>query len=147
MWYILTKKTLKSFVDHCERSLPSLHRYWNLKIITETLPVMTTHWEHSIKEKNIMIWWLLMWKLALGRVLTKNKIDDHNTDLLTDVPLLNKNYILVRCDDGNTDLLMFIDFVTNIGWSKKDDALNHFWWLVLLYLDLHHLFGPLLLML
>ena len=56
-----------------------------------------------------------MWKLALGRVLTKNKIDDHNTYLLTDVPLLNKNEILVRCDDGNTDLLMFIDFVTNIG--------------------------------
>ena len=88
-----------------------------------------------------------MWKLALGRVLTKNKIDDHNTDLLTDVPLLNKNDILVRCDDGSTDLLMFIDFVTNIGWSKKDDALNNLWWLELLYLDLHHLFGPLLLML
>ena len=56
-----------------------------------------------------------MWKLVVERVLTKNKIDDHNTDLLTDVPLLNKNDILVRCDDGNTDLLMFIDFVNNIG--------------------------------
>ena len=55
-----------------------------------------------------------MWKLALGRVLTKNKIDDHNTDLLTDVPLLNK-MIYWFVDDGNTDLLMFIDFVTNIG--------------------------------
>ena len=39
------------------------------------------------------------------RVLTKNKVDDHNTDFLIDLPLLNKMiYCLV--DDGSTDLLM-----------------------------------------
>ena len=46
-----------------------------------------------------------MWKLVVERVLTKNKVDDHNTDFLIDLPLLNKMiYCLV--DDGSTDLLM-----------------------------------------
>ena len=60
-----------------------------------------------------------MWKLVVERVLTKNKVDDHNTDFLIDLPLLNKMiYCLV--DDGSTDLLMFIDFVTNIDWLIEE---------------------------